>query len=114
MVKHDRKWSGGRILSRIGFLLGFHCGAKKDADGSPQMFVLGVTVARGLRRCKVFTRICAKKAYKWSVAFLASLAACHMEAWEALRDAGRMNSALTLSASKGGRAYLKALLCSGP
>ena len=102
-------WSGGRILSVLCSLTGFHTDPAKDEDGALEIVVLGMLVTYSWNLQLVTVRLEAEKAARWRQSLAEACGAGILIAQDPAKMAGRLQWALCAGPAKAGRAYLKAL-----
>ena len=100
-------WTGGRMMDMLCNCLGFLSDPKKSCDSSWTMDVLGLEVdlvwAQKLVRLRVMPEIA-----RWWLAILGRLLEDRrLSAEESAKMAGRLSFAVTMSANRVGRAFIK-------
>ena len=100
-------WHGGACLDVIAELVGLPCKAEKSVQQMGELVVLGAKVAVCLATQTVSVRIDDAKADKWRKACLHLLAEGTCTPTSAMKMAGRLTFAVTVSMGKVGRAYVK-------
>ena len=94
-------------MTAVADMVGFPCEPAKDADDAAKMVVLGAEVAVLMARSRVSVAISEELAIKYAGVFLDILTKKKCTRVTAVKMAGRLSFAVSVTAGRVGRAYLK-------